>query len=310
MKNLTEEERAAEAEELKSRIDDFDALTEEREKLTITDLQTYMIVKERILEARQYLFTGNNDSASFGYVNERLNSAVAWSRFFGKEGEVYNLDEESLEESCSEILADVEERFQYLNLFFPGLLNDLKNNLLTAHKHYETKEYALCIYLASRTKAEANIMVTMLGVKEDFVDELIEQKIKAAKRAVTKQIDKGIFPIIAYSYYEYATSLQEEEVYSALLYSEYALELSDIDIYFEKKAQGRDWSGIKPKLKQYAPTATFIWGLILGLLLCWLILRERRKGKKAPKPAEKVRKVKRKPVRRKKGRTRTSLRLR
>ncbi|MBU2561873.1 MAG: hypothetical protein KKD17_06250, partial [Nanoarchaeota archaeon] len=169
--DLTEEDTAEESAALQRKIDDFDKLTERRKKETITDLQTYMIVKERILEARQYLSTGN-DSSPFGYVDERLNSAVVWSVFFGNEGEEYNLDEESLKGSCEEILAEVDERFQYLNLFFPGLLNDLRNNLLMAHKHYETGEHALCIYLASRTKAEANIMVTMLGVKEEVVDEV------------------------------------------------------------------------------------------------------------------------------------------
>jgi uncharacterized protein len=311
VKELTPEESAEEAKVLMQKIDDFDKVTEKREKETITDLQTYMIVKERILEARHHLATGNNDSSAFGYVNERLNSAVAWSEFFGNGGEVYNIDDESLKKSCAEILGEVDERFQYLNLFFPGLLNNLKNNLLTAHKHYETEEYALCIYLASRTKAEANIMVTMLGVKEEVVDDVLEQKLIAAKRAVTKQIDKGIFPIIAYSYYEYAISLHEEENNAAaLLYSEYGLELSDIDIYFEKKKSSVLLPGMKSKLKTYLPTVIFIWGVVLGFILGWIVLRERRrpvKGGAAKKSKAKA--VKKRVIIRKKAKTRTRLRL-
>ncbi|MBW2997151.1 hypothetical protein KY349_02295, partial [Candidatus Woesearchaeota archaeon] len=307
---LPEEERLEESERLMQRINEFDKQIDEREKQTITDLQTYMIVKERVLEARQYLATGENDSQTFGYVTERLNSAVAWSRFFDQGGTAYDLDEESLQGSCSRILADVDERFQYLNLFFPGLLNDLRNNLITAHKHYETGEYALCVYLASRTKAEANIIVTMLGVKEDFADDLLELKMNAAEKAVAKQIDKGAFPIIAYSYYEYANSLKEDDLSSALLYSEYALELSDIEIYFEKKSHKIDWSALKPKLRKYVPTVTFIWGLILGFILCWIIFREKVRGKavrKAPAKARRRTPPARKVKRRK---TRTSLRLR
>jgi predicted S18 family serine protease len=277
IKKMTDEERLAEAEMLKQEIDTFDKATEKRDKETITDLQTYMIVKERVLEAKQELTTGGNDSASFGYVNERLNSAVAWSEFFGKGGERYNLDEESLKKSCQEIVGEVDERFQYLNLFFPGLLNDLRNNLLMAHKNYEDGEYALCIYLASRTRAEANILVTMMGVKDEVVDGVLDLKVKAAKNAVSKQIDKGTFPIIAYSYYEYSTSLQEENNYAALLYAEYALELSDLDIYFEKKTKGFGTALTRETLKEYLPTVIFIWGLLLGYLLCWIIIRERRK---------------------------------
>ena len=313
MLDLSDEERGAIAEELMEKIDKFDNEIESRDKETITDLQTYMIVKERILEAKHYLATGSNDSASLGYVEERLNSAKAWSGFFGTSGEEFNLDEESLKQSCSEILADVEERFQYLNLFFPGLLNDLKNDLLTAHQHYETEEYALCIYLASRTKAEANIMVTMLGVKDEFVNQILEQKLLAARRAVTKQIDKGIFPIIAYSYYEYATSLNEEgNDGAALLYSEYGLELSDIDIYFEKKEGSDILDWLVPRLRQYLPTVIFIWGIILGFLLAWIVVRETGRGRTV-----KAKKAKAKPAKREKSavlgirkkKTRTNLRL-
>ncbi|NQU78512.1 hypothetical protein HQ545_01960 [Candidatus Woesearchaeota archaeon] len=274
--NLTEEEREQEHSKLQQRIEKFNDEIESKPKETITDLQTYMIVKERILEAKQYLATGNNNSESYGYVSERLNSAVAWSEFFGKGGQAYNIDEKSLEGSCAEILGEADERFQYLNLFFPGILDSIRNNLLAARDHYNDGEYALCIYLASRTKAEANIMVSMLGVREEVVDAILEQKINASKRAVTKQIDEGVFPIIAYSYYEYARSLKEDNNFAALLYAEYALELSDIDIYFEKKKISAEFDF--KNLRDFAATAIFIWGLILGFLLCWIILREKRKS--------------------------------
>lgn len=302
LQNYTDEEKKQEADMLRQKIDTFDRKTESRDKETITDLQTYMIVKERVLEAKQYLATGSNDSRTFGYVEERLNSAVTWSVFFGQEGEQFDLDETSLQDSCVQILGETDERFQYLNMFFPGLLTDTRDNLLTAHKHYETGEYALCIYLASRTKAEANVMVTLLGVKEDYVDELIQQKLNVAKNAIVKQIDKGVFPIIAYSYYEYANSLKEENKYAALMYSEYALELSDIDIYFEKKKTVSTGADIMGWLRKYLPTVIFVWGLILGVLLGWLILRERSKDR--PKKSERKIKPKRAiPSRNKKGRT-------
>jgi predicted S18 family serine protease len=298
IQNMTDNDRTAEADSLKDRIDEFDKETEKRKKETITDLQTYMIVKERVLEARQNLATGENSSASFGYVNERLNSAVAWSEFFGRGGERYNLDNEALKQSCSEIMGEVDERFQYLNLFFPGLLNDLRNNLLMAHKNYEDGEYALCIYLASRTRAEADIMVTMMGVQEDVIDSVLDLKIKAAKNAVGRQIEKGTFPIIAYSYYEYSTSLQKENNYAALLYSEYALELSDLDIYFEKKTNGFGLNITRETLKEYVPTVIFIWGLILGYLLCWIISRERRKdGAQKQQKAQRFVFIRKKPTR-------------
>ncbi len=306
IKKLTPEEAAEEAKKLNEAIDEFDEITEERDQETITHLQTYMIVKERILEARKLLETGQNDSSTLGYVSERLNSAKAWSTFFEQEGgEQYNLDEESLKGSCEEILGETEERFQYLNLFFPGLLEDLKTDLLSAHDHYTSGEYALCIYLSSKTKSEANIMVTMLGVREEVVGEVIQQKIDAAKRAVTKQMQKGIFPIIAYSYYQYATSLHEEDNSASMLYSEYALGLSDMDIYFEKKTDFFSVQVVRDWIKKYLPTIVFVWGLILGVLLGFLVMREKMRDRYVEKsstrnnPPKKVKKIK----------TKTKLRL-
>ncbi|MBW2967308.1 hypothetical protein KY362_02365 [Candidatus Woesearchaeota archaeon] len=291
IKDEGEESRAEEAAAILEDIEEFDRLTEARKKETIADLQTYMIVKERILESKNYIVTGGNTTDMLGYAIERLNSAESWSEFFGTGQQTFNLDDKSLEGSCANVLMEVDERFQYLNLFFPGLLENLKNDLLMSHKYYEDEEYALCIYLASRTKAEANIMVTMLGVKEEVVDDLLQLKLEAAKRAITKQADNNIFPIIAYSYYEYASSLAEDNEYSEIIYAEYALELSDIDIYFEKtSAPGIELGGVKDTVKEYIPTILFIWGLILGFIFCWVVLRGRSKEKKG------VSKQKRKPA--------------
>jgi len=304
MKNLSTDEKKEEAKQLLDKINNFEKLTDEKKKETITDLQTYMIVKERILEAKENLLTQGNTSNSLGYVNERLASAVAWSKFFGNGGEKYNINNESLKQSCSEILRDTEERFQYLNLFFPGLLTDLQKNLVTSNQYYLKGDYALCIYLASRTKAEANIIVTMLGVSEDVTNEVLDQKILAAKNAIVDQIDSGIFPIIAYSYYEYSTSLKQDNKEAALLYSEYALELSDIDIYFEKKkdTMNIDTEALRQKVKEYLPTFIFIWGLVLGFILGWIVIKDRKSGSTHKKPARQETKLR--PI----GRTRLRLR--
>lgn len=295
LKNMSTEESAEEAKRLADDINNFDRLTDQRKKETISDLQTYMIVKERILEARQHLMMRGNTSQSFGYVDERINSGNAWSTFFGKDGKKYNLDEESIKSSCSQILADVNERFQYLNLFFPALLSDLQTNLLTARQYYDKGEYALCIYLAGRTKAEANIMVTMLGVKEEVVEQMVDQKVKAARKAVNKQTQKGIFPIIAYSYYEYASSLQKEKNnYAALLYSEYALELSDLDIYFKKKSNEEPNSTVKLKgselkkmVSKHKILLIFITGGLAGFLIGLVVFRTQSNRTKKPERIKK-----------------------
>ena len=45
--------------------------------------------------------------------------------------------------------------------------------------------------------------------------------------------EEAIFPIVGYSYLEYSKSLEKDDIYLSNLYLTYALEMSDISIYFE-----------------------------------------------------------------------------
>ena len=65
--------------------------------------------------------------------------------------------------------------------------------------------------------------------------EVLDSKILAVKRVIAENSAGGKFPILGYSYYRYATSLKEEESYTALVYLEYAMEMSDLSLYFPEK---------------------------------------------------------------------------
>ena len=79
---------------------------------------------------------------------------------------------------------------------------------------------------------------------------------------------------MGYSYYEYATSLREKDVYSALLYAEYALELSNLDIYFEPER-------IRLVGLKSSDAMVFFSGVAIGIMLSILVMvLERRKNRK------------------------------
>ena len=93
-------------------------------------------------------------------------------------------------------------------------------------------DYSSCIYRASLAKARANAMLSALSVSENITS-LVDRKLRAAKGSIVRQTAKGDFPIISYSYYEYSASLMQTDPPSALLFAEYALELSNLDIYLK-----------------------------------------------------------------------------
>ena len=80
-------------------------------------------------------------------------------------------------------------------------------------------------------------MLSAAGFESNKIGDIIEEKKSIAKKQIAKEINKGAFPILGYSYYEYGNVLGTTDPYSSLLYLEYALELSSLEIYFEGSEQ-------------------------------------------------------------------------
>ena len=255
---------------------------------TIPDLETYMVVKERLSEARDTLNntnSSNNSTYDIAYAYERVQSAVAWSKFFGLEGRQFVLDEPALKEGCLKKISDVEERIDYFNLYLPLELNSIRAVLDKAYAELKKENYAVCLFKASKAKAEIDVIISSMSVKEELVPELIDQKLKLAKRVILKEQAKDIFPILGYSYFEYAHSLKNENPYSSLLFAEYALELSNLDVYFPKKS-------VHIPIVEPEYYYIFILGILIGFIAGILVYRHatsKKEMKKAIKKNTKIR---------------------
>ena len=257
---------------------------------TITDLQTYMSVKERLFEVDEtfveivgQLNETTANAEKLAYAEERLFSAVTWARLFDGDDKRFVIDAASLKDSCMAKISEAEERINYVRSFLPDSLNDARRELDKAYQDLSTGNYTLCLYKASKTKAEADVILSLVGVEESELSELIDLKLGIVKDALIKSQSKGIFPIIGYSYYEYAGSLKDLDTYSALLFSEYALEFSNLDIYFaKKKSTGVSlWNTLEPHV------GWILAGILIGLFIAVIVETmqrakdERRKGRRA-----------------------------
>lgn len=250
-------------ENLETQVNSFNEFLDNKELRTITDFQTFIIVKERVLEAERLLDSfwnlSLNDSSIYytaALASERFYSAVVWSGFFDLEGEVYDLDSAHLRETCFRKLEEAEQTISYVKYYLPTFTRESKKTLDSAKDKRFLGEYELCIFEASKAKAEASIIATALGISSDSVDDLVNEKLKIAARDISREQESGIFPILAYSYFEYASSLRESDPYSALLYAEYALELSNVGMYFEKES-----------FDFRIPRLDIIFALIIGIFI-------------------------------------------
>lgn len=235
----------------KQKLANYKKFTQERIKLessvdnrpiqTIPDLQTYMILKERLAEAQDRLELFNksiNITESLFHLSfaiERLNTVKSWSAFFRMEGQQFTFDSENFANACAKKISEAEERYQYVGLYFPFLNTKAKDLLDRARDDYRNHNYKLCLFRASKAQAESDTILSTIGVEDEQVEQLALQKLDVAQNVISEEIQKDRFPILGYSYYQYANSLLDSDKYSAIIYAEYALELSNLDMYFPKK---------------------------------------------------------------------------
>jgi len=220
--------------------------------VTISDLETYAIVQERLLESRELLRgtdPKNPVPKDLAYARERLVSAASWASFFNMKTAPVVIDDAHLQRACLAKLAEADERLSYMQLYLPELLVE-SERLLGEARSYSRNNPALCIFAASKAKAQADLMASTLSVRPEHVEALLDQKLAADRMVLVKQQEDGNFPILGYSYAQYAEDLREDAVYSALSFAEYALALSDLDIYF-------------PQERAFHIDATVWYGLLL-----------------------------------------------
>lgn len=261
---------------------------------TMTDLQTLMIVRERLNEVRERLDEAEKSEEKtylLAYAEERFFSAISWMYFFKMKGKEFELDKERLKESCRQKISESEERHQYVELIWgEQQVSYIKEKIELAKRSLEEGREDLCLMKAIQGKAEADAILSSMGLGEENLDSYLESKKEAVRRVIAKSSMEGIFPILGYSYYQYANTLGESEKGTALLYLEYALEMSDLDIYFEEKEEERVW-GVKLAeeinwLKRNKEWLKFGEGMAAGILIMLLaiqggrLLRKRRAKRK------------------------------
>ena len=278
--NLTKEEFSDKISVMEDNIDDFNRVMNKKKIKTITDLEAFMVVKERLIEASDELSAAlddinkNNTEAGFyksAYASERVHSAYSWFSFFDNRGKRINFNKDSLKTLCQNKLKEAEERYQYVNSFIPQERVDTKKEITLAYQDLINGNYELCLFKASKSKAESDVILSAMYAGDEKVRDVINQKLDVAKKTIIEQIRKGGFPILGYSYYEYANTLNATDKYSSLLYSEYAMELSNLDLYFKDKRKVYNYKLNKEVI------AYFIGGIVIGFFAAVIFKRDKKK---------------------------------
>lgn len=292
LKNFSISEKNKEVNIIKKSIISARELVDKETLTTISDLQTKMVVKERIREAEEFLDEAldKNNEENFDYLlaysKERLYSSLSWMHFFQMDGKQFLLDDKTLSDVCYQKIAEDEESYQYVNTFLPMLdISYIQEKIDIAKSSLEQKDYELCLMKASQAKAEISSIMSSMGITPDNYNSSIVSKLNTVERIISENVKDGIFPILGYSYYQYGNTLsQRDQSYSALVFLEYSLELSDLDIYFPEKESNFSFNFVKD-LSTFM--SGFLQGLIIGCLLTWLIVQGFFRNRKSIIPNKK-----------------------
>ena len=174
------------------------------------------------------------------FSTERVYSAVSWSHFLNKPGKAVNIDNDRIKKACEQKINEAEERINYIVLIFPQLIGESYADLESAKQELGRKNFEQCLQKASLAKAQADSVLSVIGVSQQHFDGLLDNRVTVARNQIVKSANKGAFPILGYSYFEYANTLRKQDKYSALIYLQYALELSDLGIYFPAVIEQRN----------------------------------------------------------------------
>jgi len=160
------------------------------------------------------------------YAMQRSNSIEWWisiSSYFNDTGEI---NDEELELLAEEYIEDAQQAAVYSEVILEemgktsGYLADAENILETARDDKEKGYLAAALFEALEALAKANLALELVdGVTEDKIDRYQE----SASSSISESRIRGIEPVLAVSYYEYAQSLvNESSTDAAMFYFKYS----------------------------------------------------------------------------------------
>ncbi|MBC7095318.1 S16 family serine protease [Thermococcus sp.] len=240
-------ETDADLENLLKNVDDEIKSTENAiSNLTIRGismLQAVAASEERIEQAKSLLKEAWSDYYDANYWDAVSNAAFAYERiqtakFWASLGERYAkgnvIERESLKETARDYLDNSRLIITYITSMFGEVnLQELINLMNEGEGYYQDGKYSAAIFSAMEARIQAEIILDTLGIDNETIlmDKLQRMK-ENAKVAIAQAQKEGIYPVLSFSYYEFAQSYENQggldNIQNAMMFYQYAKETSTV----------------------------------------------------------------------------------
>lgn len=252
------------------------------------DFYIYMILSDRLQEAKDFLKNVNSTSSPitlllnttkmnttipikpvstqdkiilYSYALERLYTVNLWENFLAHEGTPIKFTPETLDQACSRLSKELMMKQEVLKTYGITFFDKEVTDIFTLSQNPYSNKY-LCLYKGLETTGKLNMILTSVGLDENDTSKILPQFIKFTSERIALH-SQGNFPVIPYIYYEYSTELSHsKDISSALLYANYALAYTDLNLYVETQ-QPQTADVLNRAITQLYENPFFILGALL-----------------------------------------------
>jgi len=194
-------------------------------------LQCVAAAQIRAVEAESYLsdaltdFNAHDDLNvlyNIAYANERSESIRWWLGISSAFNDTGDVNESTLSTLADEYIDDAQQAIVYSELILQEMgktstyLTDANDRLDSARSNNEKEYSAAALFGAYESLVRANLALELV---DGVTDEKVERARQRASISITDSRNRGIEPVLAVSYYEYAQSLaNESSLDTAIMY--------------------------------------------------------------------------------------------
>ena len=212
----------------------------------ITMLQAVAAAQQRVEEAKslldsawKYYYSGDYWDAigDAAYAYERAKTAVFWAKLGEKFAEGKVISEAVIKTTAREYIDESSLIVAYIESMYGNVAGDLQSSIQKAEQYYEDDKYSAALFTAMEARVQGQVFLDTLGISNMTVlfDKLTEMK-SDARTAIGIAEEKGIKPILAMAYYEFAESYEKSarekndvnDLQTAMIFYQYARETAGL----------------------------------------------------------------------------------
>lgn len=194
----------------------------------------------------------------FAQAQERYYTVLLWEKLIQHIGSEISVKQNQVYETCLQINREISIKTELLKNYEIDVFEDLVEK---QYSYQYSKDYPLCIYRGLELLGRENTVLNSFGFTQDNQKNYTKKVVDFTNTRLSMN-SNGEFPLIPYIYSEYSNNLLEQnDLFSANLYSNYALSYADLNLYLEKEEEVQ--GEVNQVLKSLFENKIFLFGILV-----------------------------------------------